>query len=164
MKTTIILLLALLTTAVYASPESPFQFEKRGTLPSGVRYELKIIEGQFLPSPQVPADDCGMWGVDCGNPKYSVQNLTLKLNDKKVHFPHKFVADLSNVRSVEIKDDKSGIKIFLRGGDAAGSFTAEFIVRKLRLTERIVRHGEFPDEIWEKTVIGNDLLDHPERY
>jgi hypothetical protein len=164
MKTTTIILLVILATAVYASPDAPFQFERKGTLPSGVRYELKVTEGPYRPYPQLPSDDCGMWGVDCGSPRYSVQDLTLKLNDKKVHFPHKFVDDLSHVRSVEIKDDKNGMRILLRGGDAAGSYSAEFLVRKLRLVERIVRHGEFPDEVWEKTVIGNDLLDHPERY
>ena len=164
MKTTSIILLAILATTVYAAPAAPFRFEKKGTLPSGVRYELMVTEGPFRPNPQLPTDDCGMWGTDCGTPTYSVQNLTLKLNGKEVHFPHKFVADLSHIRSVEINNVKDGIEIILHGGDAAGSFTAEFLVRKQRLVERLVRHGEFPDEVWEKTLIGNDLLDHPERY
>jgi len=105
-----------------------------------------------------------MWGVDCGDPIYSVQSLTLKLNGKKVHFPHKFVADLGPVSFVEIKDVKGGVKILLRGGDASGSYDAEFLVKKHRLVERIVRHGEMGDELSEKTVIRDDLRDHPEKY
>jgi len=164
MRTITGLLLVALAVAVHASSDAPFLFEKKGTLPSGIRYELEVREGPYRPSLKLPEDDCGMWGVDCGDPIYSVQSLTLKLNGKKIHFPHKFVADLSHVSSVEIKDVKGGVKILLRGGDASGSYAAEFLVNKKRLVQRIVRHGEFPTEIWEKTTIGDDLLDHPERY
>jgi hypothetical protein len=143
---------------------APFLFEKNGTLPSGVRYELQVKQGQYRPSLQLPEDDCGMWGVDCGDPNYSVESLTLKLNGKNVHFPHKFVADLGHVSFVEIKDVKGGVKILLRGGDASGSYDAEFLVRKHRLVERIVCHGEMGEELSENTVIRDDLRDHPERY
>jgi hypothetical protein len=144
--------------------DAPFLFEKNDTLPSGVRYELKVKHGEYRPSLQLPEDDCGMWGVDCGDPDYSVESLTLKLNDQKVHFPHKFVADLGHVSFVEIKDVNGGVKILVRGGDASGSYDAEFLVRKHRLVERIVCHGEMGEELSEKTVIRNDLRDHPENY
>lgn len=164
MRTITVLLLLALAAGVQVWSDAPFLFEKKGTLPSGIRYELEVREGPYRPCPKLPEDDCGMWGVDCGDPIYSVQRLTLKLNGKKVHFPHKFVADLSHVSFVEIKGVKGGVEILLRGGDASGSYAAEFLVTKKRLVQRIVRDGEFPTEIWEKTVIGNDLLDHPERY
>jgi len=156
--------LVFLVGTAQASSDTPFLLEKKGILPSGMRYEIKVQEAPYAPSLQLPEDDCGMWGVDCGNPKFSINMLSLKLNDKKVHWPHKYVADLSYVRKVEIKEAKAGVKLLIHGGDAAGSYSAEFLIKKNRLVERIVRHGEFPDEVWEKTLVCNDLLDQPERY
>ena len=48
----------------------------------------------------------------------------------------------------------------MKGGDAAGSYVAKFKIKKNRLIERIVRMGEFPDDVWEKSTLHNNLWDN----
>jgi len=52
---------------------------------------------------------------------------------------------------MQLSERKGLFVVALVGGDAADSFTAEFIFRGVYLVERIVRHGEFP-EAYERTL------------
>lgn len=56
------------------------------------------------------------------------------------------------------------IYIIIDGGDAAGSYRAVFTVRGGIVVERLVAHGEFRHEIWERTMYHDDFDEHPERY
>ena len=156
--------LFFLASSAHAISNSPFVFEKKGELPSGIVYELTVKESKYTALPQLQKDDCGMWGADCADPHFSINILSLMIDNKKVLLPFKFFSDLGDVNKIDISDSNSNFKLVILGGDGAGSYSAEFLFNNNRLIERIVRSGEFPDEIWEKTTIGNDLLDHPERY
>jgi hypothetical protein len=61
-------------------------------------------------------------------------------------------ADLYNVRSVALRPSKGGIFLVLKGGDAGSAFTAELLFNRLGLVERIVRDGEFPNQLYERTI------------
>ncbi|MEW6108482.1 MAG: hypothetical protein AB1632_04830 [Nitrospirota bacterium] len=87
--------------------------------------------------------------------------MEVKVGGESIFIPLSAFADLGNPRSVNIESGKrkNRFAVVLNGGDAATSYTARFDFRDNILSERVVRHGEFPDQSWEKTTykfnIGN---------
>jgi len=60
------------------------------------------------------------------------------------------------VNRVEITEEEGNLVLNLRGGDAAGSYRARFLFGEYEI-ERMVRGGEFPNSLWERTVYHNSL-------
>jgi hypothetical protein len=146
------LTLVVASVVSFASPQQqPFQASLKGRLPSGKQYELRIRQIEFRRGAETKPDDGSMWGIDGGFPTYVVETLALSLDEKKVDFPRKAVWDLCNITSAEVLEKDHKVVVRVAGGDAAGAFQAEFVIRSYRLAERIVRGGEFPDEAWERT-------------
>jgi hypothetical protein len=77
-----------------------------------------------------------------------------------VFIPWKFYSDLSAIHIADFKKTDDSYQLILKGGDAAGLFRADFKIKNFRMIERIVRVGEFPDEVWEKTILHNELWDN----
>lgn len=156
MKKIIILLLLIVPTLAVAA-NTPFSLKESGKLPSGIKYSLAIKEVPFQRTSKTQPDDGSMWGIDGGYPTFVVQKISLKLNGREADLPRKFWADISEISSAKIKEDtKKNIVLTIQGGDAAGSYVATFKFRKGVLVERLVRMGEMPDEIWEKTEIHHE--------
>lgn len=94
------------------------------------------------------------WGAENTCPRSVVGALEVKVGGKSIFIPLSAFADLGNPRNVNIESGKgkNRFAIVLNGGDAATSYTARFDFKDNILSERIVRHGEFPDQAWEKTT------------
>ena len=94
------------------------------------------------------------WGTDDGRrpPNTIVTRLTVAIGRDTVLIPFGAYGDLSEPDSVWVSCGGSGATVYLRGGDAAGSYDASFVVLHGMLYKRRVQSGEFPEEVWEETV------------
>jgi len=146
----------LLLTAVALALASPFSFDKSGVLPSGKKFSVTISESPYKRHPDDLPDDGSRWGIDGGFPTPYCTTFAVKIDGKPVNLLRKSFQDLSHLNSVEISEENRNLVVSVQGGDAAGSFDARFIFREFEV-ERIVRSGEFPNSIWERTVYHNSL-------
>jgi hypothetical protein len=88
------------------------------------------------------------WGVDGGAPRRVTAELTLRIGSSQVSIPRSAYSDLGDPiipNGVYLMQQRRDIYLYLRGGDAAGSYLAKFLVRDGRLTRREVVRGEFPN-------------------
>jgi hypothetical protein len=129
----------------------------KGTLPSGTSYELVLRESVFVRYPKAQEDDGGLWGIDGGFPWTTISTFSLTLNGQHVSIRRKYFGDLVNINAIAVSERQKDIIVSISGGDAAGSFQGEFVVRNNMLAERIIRMGEMPEEYWERIVIHNEL-------
>jgi hypothetical protein len=105
---------------------------------------------EFLPY-NVPSS--WRWGSENSCPKAFVGALEVKVMGMPVFVPLSAFADLGNPRDVRIESHNGNeFVVILTGGDAASSYTASLEFRDNLLSERMVRHGEFPDQSWERTL------------
>ena len=136
------------------------RLELKGYFADGRRYRLVLIESQYKSKIR---DDGSFWGRDGGIPNRIVSLISLQINEEEVWLPRKSYADLCELShsSVTVRLINNKILIRVEGGDAGGSFTAKFFIQKYkqayRLSERIINHGENPNEIWERTIYHNDF-------
>jgi hypothetical protein len=151
----IIIFIVLFAQNVYA--KEPKVVQHSGKLNSGQTYSVKIIEKKYIKKPDSKEDDGSIWGIDGGFPITIVELFKVEINDVAVFIPWKFYADIAHVHIVKTKEIDNVFIVIVKGGDAAGSYTAEYKIKEYRLIERIVRVGEFPDEVWEKTILHNEL-------
>ena len=78
--------------------------------------------------------------------------MVVRSGNESVFIPLSAFADLGNPRDIRIENyGGKSFGIVLTGGDAATSYTAKLEFVNNLLAERTVRHGEFPEEAWEKT-------------
>jgi hypothetical protein len=135
------------------------RLELKGRFADGRRYRMVLIESKYRSKLR---DDGSFWGTDGGIPQKIISYLSLHINGEEVQFPRKSYGDLCELHTsyTSIELSKKKILIKMEGGDAAGSFRAEFFVEKYkqgyRLSERMIKNGEEPDAIWEKTIYHND--------
>lgn len=95
------------------------------------------------------------WGAENSCPKSTVSALEISVDGVAVFMPVSAFLDLGNPRSVRIDPSREGQSLItIVGGDAATSYAATLQLGGHVLAERVVRHGEFPDESFEKTVYG----------
>lgn len=94
------------------------------------------------------------WGAEGACPATVVGGVEVKVGPHAAFVPLSAFADLGNPRRVKIeeREGKGRFAVILQGGDAAISYKAELEFRMDVLLERVVRHGEFPAEAWEKTT------------
>jgi hypothetical protein len=158
----IAIIFSLILLAVNVSAKEPIVIQKSGKLKSGHSYSIKIIEKNFIKKPDSKEDDGSVWGIDGGFPSTVVDIFKVEINNVAVVIPWKFYADITNVREAGIIESADVLILTVEGGDAAGSYTAEYSIKDNRLIERIVRVGEFPVEVWEKTILHNELWNNNE--
>jgi hypothetical protein len=94
------------------------------------------------------------WGTERRCPKNVIDKLKIKYGRESAFVSFSAFSDLANFRSVSIEtnEDTSDFVVIIKGGDAATSYIARLNFRGKLLLERIVRHGEFPKNAWEKTI------------
>ena len=158
----IIALLLLFECTLSFAGNKPFVFKETGQLPSGTRYAIEVSEIPFKRTPDTRPDDGSLWGIDGGYPETIVRRFSLQLNDKDVWIPWKLYSDICHVRKVLVRESNGSVLIDIMGGDAAGSYAAQYKFKNQRLVERMVRVGEFPKQVWEKTVLYNELWKNPD--
>jgi hypothetical protein len=98
--------------------------------------------------------DKGWWGtVDDGvdRPKTVIRSVSVRVAGIEVWIPLSAYCDLADPNDIRFQREGKGFVLLLRGGDAAGSYQAEWHFADSRLQRRRVAHGEFPDQVWEET-------------
>lgn len=115
---------------------------------------VRVVVSSFPGSQECKAASSWRWGAENSCPRTFVVALDVKTADTSSFIPLSAFADLGQPRNVRIESrkGKGRFAVVLTGGDAATSYTATLEFRDNRLTERVVRHGEFPSQSWEKTL------------
>lgn len=150
------LAVALLVAPPALGSRKPFSFEQSGTLSSGTKYSVKIAESQYQRGFADLPDDGSWWGIDGGFPDTYCTTFQVVIDGKPVTVVRKLYQDLSQLNRVKLDDRGGHLVVLIEGGDAAGSFQAEFFFREFEV-ERVVRGGEFPHAFWERTILHNSL-------
>ncbi len=117
------------------------------------RVSVRVFITSLSKSQPCKAASSWRWGAENTCPRNIINALEIKDSGKSVFIPLSAFADLGNPRTVRIESRKGNdqFAVVLIGGDAATSYSATLEFRDSLLIERVVRHGEFPDESWEKT-------------
>jgi len=156
MKKTIAFILCLPYAMAY-SGSSPFKYNESGELPSGVEYSVEIKEVQYEKKSNELPDDGSMWGIDGGFCRYVVTIFNVKINNKPAYIYRKYYSDICDLTSVKVTEEKGQIILIVSGGDGAGAFTAKYTFKRNKLTQRMVRMSEMPDDYWELIVMHHNL-------
>jgi len=92
-----------------------------------------------------------------------VESVQITVNDEPVIIPQSAFSDLYAIYSCKISEESGCALLSIVGGDAGNGYTAQFKIIECkgkepfyRISERVWRAGEFPKEIWEKTIYNND--------
>lgn len=93
------------------------------------------------------------WGSEQSCPNRLIASLEVEFQKQPVFIPYSAFADLGNPSSISIERRAKGKTYFIKikGGESATSYSAVLKFKAGLLIEKIVRHGEFPDNAWEKT-------------
>lgn len=138
----------LCSIQVYAGKE-PFRHEKSYALPSGKNVLVVFRERSCNPGECGDADS-GVWGVDGGRPRFVTEDFRIQVDGKPFVIPQKFYRDLTNTYFLNVSEQNGKAVVELRGGEAAGAYTAHFVLGGMCGFERKVC-GEVCNEIWETT-------------
>jgi hypothetical protein len=136
----------------------PFMHEKTYLLPSGKRVAVKFREHPCRSggAGECSEADAGMWGMDGGMPRLITDVFQVSIDGKEFVIPEKFYKDLTNTYHLKVFEQKARIIIELKGGEAAGAYTARFTLGGMCGFERKVC-GEVCKEIWERTTWYNSF-------
>lgn len=133
----------------------PFIHEKISVLPSGKRVDVSFRE-RPCKSGECHEADAGMWGMDGGIPRLVTEVFIVSVDGREFVMPRKFYRDLTNTYQLNIFEQNTRIIIELKGGKAAGAYTARFKLGGMCGFEREVC-GEVCKEIWERTTWYNSF-------
>ncbi len=100
------------------------------------------------------APESWRWGAEGNCPSYLAESMIVTVGEHPIYIPLSAFIDLGDPRSVQLEPRrrKGRFAIVIRGGDAATSYEATLELDKSQVLERVVRHGEFPEQSWEKTT------------
>lgn len=133
----------------------PFQYNKTYILPSAKRVTVNFRERKCK-SGECRETDGGMWGMDSGVPQFVTEAFLVFINGQRFHIPEKFYKDLTNTRSLHVSEQNGRVVIELKGGEAAGAYTAHFRLGGMCGFERKIC-GEICSEIWEHSTWYNSF-------
>lgn len=139
----------------------PFTHEKTVTLPSGKTVAVTFREGPCKSGKgdrnrECSEADAGMWGMDGGIPRFITEVFLVSIDGREFAIPEKFYKDLTNTYHLNVFEQNARIIIELKGGDAAGAYTARFTLGGMCGFERKIC-GEVCREIWERTTWYNSF-------
>lgn len=148
-------ILALLTLGLASAiaQNAPLLPDTELSAESG-RINVKVLVTPFPGAQTCKAASSWRWGAENACPNAVIGSVELRVNAELVFVPISAFADLGNPRVVQIdqRKGKDRFAVILVGGDAATSYKATLEFQKNILLERVVRHGEFPAESWERTI------------
>lgn len=151
----VLLLGGVLLVAAPARAEGElFSFQKAGVLESGAQYAVQIEESEYEPGPADLSNDGSWWGIDTGFPATVCSRFSVEIDGRSAAPPRKLCRDLAELHGAEVLEAQDHLVVRIRGGDAHGSFDAQFDFREHEI-ERVVHRGELPDEVWERTIVHN---------
>lgn len=156
MKPSILAGIAFVFFSIEACAEAvPFLQEKTYRLPSGKRVATVFGERWCRPG-ECGVADSGVWGVDGGIPRFITAVFRIDIDGRAFSIPEKFYKDLTNTYFLDVLEQNGKVVVELRGGEAAGAYTAHFILGGMCGFERRVC-GEACSEIWEQTTWHNSF-------
>jgi hypothetical protein len=153
--TLIVLASMLLVDSAGAAESTSFRHEKTYLLPSGKSVSVIFRERQCRRGECREADS-GVWGIDEGIPHVVTEVFRVVIDGKEFAIPEKFYRDLINTRHLNVFEQDRRVVVELKGGQAAGAYTARFLLGGMCGFERKVC-GEACNEIWEQTVWYNSF-------
>lgn len=142
----------------------PDKISITGKLGGGENFALSAVVGSLSLTEDDTPDSWGIWGASSATSKCGFESFNLLVAGHAVFIPRKALWDLRNVRRVYVsipKGNKYQLLVHVLGGDAGASYSAQFLVNRGFLKERVVRHGEFPEETWERTTYSS-ALEYPQ--
>ena len=145
----------LLVNSAEAAESPSFRHEKTYLLPSGKSITVVFRERQCKRGECHEADS-GVWGIDGAVPRVITQVFRVAINGKEFAIPEKFYRDLTNTRHLNVFEQEGRVVVELKGGQAAGAYTARFLLGGMCGFERKVC-GEVCNEIWEQTIWHNSF-------
>jgi hypothetical protein len=145
----------LLVSSTGAAESASFTHEKTYLLPSGKSITVVFRERQCRRGECNEADS-GVWGIDGGIPRVITEVFRVAINGKEFVIPEKFYKDLTNTRHLNVFEQEGRVVVELKGGQAAGAYTARFLLGGMCGFERKVC-GEVCKEIWEQTIWYNSF-------
>lgn len=155
------LALPLVPRGVSAQMEAtPFIHNKNYVLPSGKEVAIAFGERRCK-SGECRKTDAGTWGTDGGVPRLVTEIFLVSIDGKGFIIPEKFYKDLTNTYYLNVLEKKGRVLVELKGGEAAGAYTAYFKIGGMCGFEREVC-GEVCREIWEKTIWHNSFVYAPD--
>jgi len=154
----------LLALAVLAENKEPIRLTEGwgvtrlyGNLAPREVYDEKADDAfEFLveevPFEEVAADRSSVkswWGADGQRPPLVVKRVTFRIGGRDVIFPREAYADLGDMAyppRLRVEQHGRDFHLLLSASDAHAGYTATFVVRGLKLRQRIVEFGEFPEQ------------------
>jgi hypothetical protein len=133
-------------------------------LPSGTPGEVSLIVRALGPGEADHGGPASSGEDQDGHWKSCVASMQLTLGEKLVEFPKAMVTPVCEPHWGQVQVVAGKVYIIIDGLDAAASYRAIFTVDKGLITERLIAHGEFPHQIWERTQYYDDFDEHSERY
>ena len=117
---------------------------------------VEVAAGTALPSPCFSPTGW-RWGSEGECPRNVLARLEVRWRGHEVFTPVSAFADLGNPRRISLRKQRDGFDVVVEGGDAATNYRSlleyrlDRVADEMRIVRRVVRHGEFPDEVWEET-------------
>lgn len=133
----------------------PFVHERISMLPSGKRVSVTFRE-RLCKTGECREVDAGMWGMDGGVSRFVNEVFLVSIDGNKFVIPEKFYKDFTNTYQLKVFEQTGRVVIELKGGDAAGAYTARFMLGGMCGLERKIC-GEACREIWERTTWYNSF-------
>ena len=154
--TVVLPLVPLVSLDALAQMEAvPFVHERISMLPSGKRVSVTFRE-RLCKNSECREVDAGMWGMDGGVPRFVNEVFLVSIDGNKFVIPEKFYKDFTNTYQLKVFEQTGRVVIELKGGDAAGAYTARFMLGGMCGFERKIC-GEACREIWEQTTWYNSF-------
>ena len=100
--------------------------------------------------------DSGVWGIDGGVPRFITEVFRVHIDGREFIIPQKFYKDLTNTYFLNVLEQDGKVVAELKGGEAAGAYTARFVLGGMCGFERKIC-GEVCSEIWEHTTWYNSF-------
>lgn len=135
--------IATLTSCTISSPEPPRHVSKGA-------YDFRL---SYTPRAMGASEAEEWWGGGFDQRHYRVlSRITGTHKGKPLFIPPSAYAGIAVVDETGVSLTKGGCILTLSGADAGSAYTMKLYLHGNRVTQRIVRLGEFPDDIWEKTT------------
>lgn len=148
----ILTVIILLTLVNCSSLKKTTNTHELSTVLNNITAKATIITS--LKSTTCKAADSWMWGSEQSCPKNIIETFEVQKGNEKIFIPISAFTDLGNPQKLIIEQNKPDdvFTITIVGGDASVSYAAALNFKDGYINEKIVRHGEFPNEVWEKTT------------
>ena len=140
---------------LHKSEAIPFVHEKH--IHAAFRQEVAVtFRERLCKNGECHEVDAGIWGMDGGIPQFVTEVFLIFIDGNKFVIPEKFYKDFTNTYQLKVSEQTGRVIIELKGGDAAGAYTARFMLGGMCGFERKIC-GEVCREIWEQTTWYNSF-------